>query len=168
MGTGRQITTNVMTQSSDSLRDALNRHGVFLKKAVLSELQKLGSRQLTVFGEEVGTSFGGTRVADIIAVQYFGDNSPLFFVIECKRTRPDKQWIFFKHFDRQYRVARATVDAHPSSTLESASSSAWPCSEGYEFPGLDKAQADQDPVFKAASQLSAAFLGFIDRRKSRR
>jgi hypothetical protein len=38
------------------------------------------------------------------------------------------------------------------------------CSEGYEFRKAD-GRADQDPIFKAAAQLSAGYLGFIDRRR---
>jgi hypothetical protein len=35
------------------------------------------------------------------------------------------------------------------------------CSDGYQFPIRgDEPRADQDPIFKAAAQLTGAFLGF--------
>src|SRR6478672_6042214 len=101
-----------MTGSNDPVRDALNRHGVFLKKTILADLRAMDPRNLTVF-EEVGTSFGGTRVADIVAVQNFeAQQVEVFFVIECKRVDPAKQWVFFKHSDQSFRVRRETVDAN--------------------------------------------------------
>ena len=51
------------------IREALNRHGVFLKKAVIETLQMLPG--LEIVGEEIGGTFGGTRVADIVARQVF-------------------------------------------------------------------------------------------------
>jgi hypothetical protein len=164
--TGEPMTA---TSNIDPVRDALNRHGVFLKKTVLSKLRVMDPHKLTVF-EEIGTWFGGTRVADIVAMQKFAAKEiTVFFVIECKRVDPEKQWIFLKHYDKRFRVRRETSDANPESTFHRPPESEnRVCSEGYEFPaGKDKA-ADNDPVFKAAAQLSSAFLGFIHRRQKRR
>jgi len=162
-------TLDTMSANKDSVRDALNKHGVFLKKAVIAELYSM--KGLQIYGEEVGTSFGGTRVADIAIQEDFGTNQPkLFFVIECKRAEEGKQWVFFKHIDRKYRVSRVTDDASPSSKFNSATASQnRVCSEGYEFPVKDgNRDADQSPVFKAAAQLSAAYVGFIHSRRRRR
>jgi hypothetical protein len=141
-----EIMTNAIGDQ-DSLRDALNRHGVFLKKAVLAEVGSLDQDNLSIFGEEVGTSSGGTRVADIVAVHYFDGRAkehPLFFVIECKRTAPGEQWGFFKHIDRHYRVSRGTDEARPFSIARQAVlSHNRVCSEGYEFPGLEKKKTNR-------------------------
>jgi len=152
----------------DAVRDALNRHGVFIKKTVLAELGAMDPHNLKVF-EEIGTWFGGTRVADIVAMQRFAAQEiTAFFVIECKRVDPERQWVFLKHYDPRFRVRRETVQANPESTFyRPPASDNRVCSEGYEFPaGKDKA-ADGDPVFKAAAQLSSAFLGLIHRRQKR-
>lgn len=163
-----------MSAKPDLVRDALNKHGVFLKKAVISDLHS--TEGIEIYGEEVGTSFGGTRVADIVALQRFCDNqdinkkTELFFIIECKRVDEAKQWIFFKHSDRKYRVSRVADEAHPSSKFTTPiSSQNFTCSEGYEFPAKDGTRdANQSPVFKAAEQLSAAYIGFIHSRRSRK
>jgi hypothetical protein len=156
-------------RDDDPVRDALNKHGVFLKKAVIADLNSM--ENIKIYGEEVGTSFGGTRVADIVANQKFGTEQPeLFFIIECKRVEQGKQWIFFKHIDRQYRVSRVTNEASPFSKFAPLTAPQnWPCSEGYEFPLKDGTRdADQSPVFKAAAQLSAAYIGFINSRRQQK
>jgi hypothetical protein len=143
-------------QELEEIREALNRHGVFLKKATL---EKIPCKELEIF-EEVGSSFGGTRVADIVAVQHF-ENRNLYFVIECKRVASNRRWIFFRHKDVKVRVARQIGAGHPPSEFQVDRSS---CSEGFEYPLRDKAESprvDQDPVYRAASQLSAAYLGFV-------
>jgi hypothetical protein len=146
-----------MADELDQIKNALNRHGVFLKKATL---EKIPARELEIF-EEVGSSFGGTRVADIVAVQHFPDRN-LYFVIECKRVASERRWIFFRHKDVKVRVARQIGAGQPPSEFQI--DPAGSCSEGFEYPFRSKSDdptAEQDPVYRAASQLSAAYLGFV-------
>jgi hypothetical protein len=148
------------------IHERLNEHGVYFKKRVLHEL--MGYQGLSIAGEEVGESFGKTRVADILAFDERADGHKLFFVIECKRALArEKAWIFFRDVDKTYRVARASN----STGLSTISQKSEPhlleppvCSEGYEYPVGRNKLADQGPVFDAANQLSGAFLGFIRRR----
>jgi hypothetical protein len=155
-----------VSESSDatSVREALNRHGVFLKKAVLAQLRLVPS--LRIAGEEIGTTFGETRVADIVTQENFPANIDLRLIIECKRVDSDKRWVFFPHINREHRISRAVRGPRTSTSdfISPPPEKYFVCSEGYEFPIKSKSEnlaANQDPVFKAAAQLAAAFLGFV-------
>jgi hypothetical protein len=145
------------------IRDALNRHGVFLKKAVLAQLQ--ATPGLRVLGEEMGTTFGETRVADVVTHEDFAPNVVSRLIFECKRVDPGKRWVFFRHMDSQHRINRLVRGHRTSfSNLNRPSAKEYPvCSEGYECGTKKEGNlvANQDPVFKAAAQLTAAFLGFV-------
>lgn len=149
---------------SDKETDALNRHGVFFKKRVLQELQSVGG--LAIISEELGVKFGSTRVIDIVALDT-ACRPDVFFILECKRAFTlEKRWFFFRDLDDHYRALRV------HSGMQGNSSVFWTglhggmeiCSEGYEYRKANQA-ADQDPVFKAASQLAAGYLGFVARRE---
>lgn len=147
-----------MADANLQIREALNRHGVFLKKAVIEQLPV---QELKIH-EEIGSSFGGTRVADIVAIEHFVD-ATLYLVLECKRVAEDRRWIFFRHKDRSVRVARK-VGLNRRSDFRQEQ---MPCSEGFEYPLRDRNEspiADNDPVSKAATQLSAAYLGIAQDR----
>jgi hypothetical protein len=156
----------------DEMTEALNEHGVFLKKEVIRHLQTLPDIQ--IFGEEVGESFGSTRVADVIAFKSF-QNSHLFIVIECKRARPSaKSWLFLRDCDRCYRVVRQAWHGGASSIFDESKPPYPPvCSEGYEYVASEKGdkkgkiaktgKADQSPIFEAGTQLASAYLGFMKR-----
>src|ERR1035441_6422576 len=138
--------------------DALNRHGVFFKKRILQALREIP--KVEIVAEELGISFGETRVIDIVAAETRLE-PPLLFVFECKRAyAADRKWIFFKDSDRQFRMLRAQdVFTGNSSVFANWFPNAPEvCSEGYEFKRNDS-RADQDPIFKAAAQLSAGYLG---------
>jgi len=142
--------------------EALNRHGVFFKKRVLHELS--GVHGLGIVGEEVGVSYGGSRVIDILAVDRRAP--PLvYFVFECKRAYVEnRRWIFFKDIDQHFRVARTQGLLGNSSIFRERTLPNPPvCSEGYEL-NKSTTKADQDPIFRAAEQLATGFLGFIARR----
>ena len=144
--------------------DALNRHGVFFKKRVLQELQSIHG--IGIVSEELGVSFGGTRVIDIVAADH-RSKPQLFFAVECKRAyAAEKSWIFLRDFDRHYRVERELGGMVGCSSIFAQSVPPGPpiCSEGYEYR-KEKNVADQDPLFKAAGQLSAGYLGFMARRE---
>lgn len=153
--------------SSDEL-EALNKHGVFFKKRVLHELTKING--VSIICEELGVTFGGTRVIDILARDK--TKKPcVFFVLECKCVY-QKRWIFFRDADQRFRFARVQSKAGNFSRF--LEKDTWPVpvvSEGFEFWEGDPARnkppsADQDPIFKAASQLCAGYCGFIARRHS--
>ena len=57
------------TKDVSDIREALNRHGVFFKKAVLEEVSRIPGIERVE--EEVGTTFGETRVADIVAIEFY-------------------------------------------------------------------------------------------------
>lgn len=153
-----------MSDETDPIRDALNRHGVFLKKAVL---EALPVRDLKIH-EEIGSTFGGTRVADIVTIEKFPDGRILNIVIECKRVTGTR-WVFFRHSDPTYRLARQIGGSEHGSEMRRDPKCC--CSEGFEWPiprgKSDAVIADTDPVYKAACQLSAAYVGFAHNWRKR-
>jgi hypothetical protein len=143
--------------------EALNRHGVFFKKRVLLELGSVDG--IGIVCEELGVSFGGTRVIGLFALDK-RESPHVFFVFECKRAyAADKRWIFFRDWDQRYRVLReqSGMVGHTSVFTLSVPPHLVVCSEGYEYSKQDN-KADQNPVFKASGQLSAAYRGLLDRR----
>jgi hypothetical protein len=169
------IKTSVDVKESDDLRDvreALNRHGVFFKKTVIEQLSLLPG--IERIEEEVGATFGETRVADIVATEFFpSEQIELRLVFECKRTDPKKTWIFFRHRDQRHRRSRAP-SKHEQTRFTRPPNEPNPyfvCSEGYEYPVKGKGDdltTNQDPVFKSAEQLSAVFLGLVQKASSLR
>jgi hypothetical protein len=146
--------------SSEEIIRALNYQGAFFKKHVL---QKLASKLRVA--EEFGARFGQTRVADIVAY----DGEGLILVIECKKVSLAKKWVFMRHLEQRYRRSR-TID-RVGSLVSVLDNSPPPhplvCSEGFEIGWTRKMKgwkADEDPIFQAAAQLSAAYLGLILRR----
>jgi hypothetical protein len=149
---------------SDEETEALNKHGAFLKKRVLHELQ--GMTGLNIVSEELGVSFGPTRVIDIVALDAI-QKPDVFFIFECKRAFTlEKRWFFFRDSDAHYRALRVQSGLQANSSVFARGRDAGleVCSEGYEYHRSTQT-ADQNPVFKAASQLAAGYLGFIGRRE---
>jgi len=143
--------------------DALNKHGVFFKKRILHALQEIPD--IGIVSEELGVSFGGTRVIDIVA-RYRHGKSDVYLVFECKRAYAvEKRWIFFKDVHQRYRVSRVQsgLVGHSSVFVNREPPHPPVCSEGYEYRKRD-GKADANPIFQAAAQLSAGCLGFIARR----
>jgi hypothetical protein len=60
----------------EEIHSRLNEHGVYFKKRVLHELRSYEG--LKIEGEEVGESFGQTRVADILAFDRNKSGQTLF------------------------------------------------------------------------------------------
>jgi hypothetical protein len=141
--------------------EALNKHGVFLKKRVIDTLQKTPG--ITIIGEEIGFSFGGTRVLDVLAMD-MRKQPHVLFAFECKKVF-EKRWYFFRDLDKRYRVARVQSNSMGTSSVYDISELPHPevCSEGFEFAG--NKNVDQDPIFRTGAQLSAAYLGLIARRR---
>jgi hypothetical protein len=144
--------------------EALNYQGAFFKKQVLRKL----STKLRV-AEEFGARFGRTRVADAVAY----DGQGLLLVVECKKVSILKKWVFMKHLQQRYRRSRSIDDKGRLISILDNSPPPHPlvCSEGFEVSWSNKSKAwraDQDPIFQAAAQLAAAYLGFIGRRSSER
>lgn len=154
------MTTGPKSPSSIDVIRALNYQGVFFKKQVLRRLaQKLR------LAEEFGARFGQTRVADVVAY----DGRGLFLVVECKKVSALKRWVFMKHLQQRYRRSKLiNAKGQLLSVLdESPPPHPLVCSEGFEISWSNRLKdwkADQDPIFQAAAQLSAAYLGFIARR----
>jgi hypothetical protein len=143
--------------------DALNKHGVFFKKKVLRELQAVPG--VGIIAEELGVSFGETRVIDILAADT-QSKPDLLFVLECKRAyAAEKKWIFFRDVHRRYRICRTLGRLSGYGSVFANSDPPHPpvCSEGYEYR-KSNLTADQDPVFRAGAQLAAGYLGLIARR----
>lgn len=147
---------------------ALNYHGIFFKKRVLEELRRLNG--LAIIGEERGVNFGETRVLDVLVADLQLDPH-ILFPIECKRGwRSRKQWFFFKDCDRVFRPVRSIGSIFSASVFGVGSDDMPVCSEGFELdtskpPKDERAhKSDQDPVFRAGSQLAAATLGFVANR----
>jgi hypothetical protein len=147
-------------------RDALNLHGVFLKKRVLEEIQRAPKMQ--VFAEEFGVAFNEAVAIDIIGVDRQEDRQFLF-VFECKRAYvQQKTWIFFRDISPVFRVFRRVsgtrqlghyVDELPLSPKPPV------CSEGYELVHKEKEiKADQKPIYDAGNQLCKGFLGLVQTR----
>ena len=149
--------------------EALNYHGVFFKKRIIQELRRVHG--LGVIAEELGVTFGETRVLDILAIDQEGV-PPVYYAIECKRAwRQRKRWFFFKDCVQPYRVARDVSSLMAASSVFAVGTTPPVCSEGYELDAQKPAKseqtlnkADQDPVFKAGTQLAGASLGFVARR----
>ena len=151
-------------------REALNCHGVFLKKRVLEEVRKTPGMGL--FAEEFGVTFNGSVAIDVIGVNKCEDRQ-LLFVFECKRAyTKEKRWVFFKDIDATFRLCRAVSSAMQFGHYTDGTGLPEPpvvCSEGYELVASEKGfKADQDPVYKAGNQLCNGFLGFVGMRMSQR
>jgi hypothetical protein len=100
-----------MTDTPDPLEDehelisAINREGIFFRKAVMTKFEKFNWKcnaeypySLQKYIEEKGIS----RSADIYTKRPFGnpDNVEVNLIIECKKSyAPRSKWIFFKHKD---------------------------------------------------------------------
>lgn len=144
--------------------DALNRHGVFLKKWLVQALSRIEG--VGVISEELGVSYGDTRVMDVLAKDV-RPNPELFFIFEAKRAYTvERRWIFFRDYDPRYRVLRMQLGllGHSSVFAQSRPPHAPVWSEGYEYRKSD-CKADQNPIFQAGAQVAAAYLGLIARRQ---
>ena len=156
---------------SNSEQEALNLHGVFLKKRVLSELASIHG--MGVFAEEFGVAFDVPTAIDIVARDMRKDPN-LVFVLECKRAYVrQKKWIFFDDMDRKCRISRfvSTVAGqlgHYSETIPGRAE-CHVCSEGYEIVTTGNARkATPDPIHQAANQLCRGYLGFVKLRMDQR
>ena len=149
-------------------REALNLHGVFLKKRVLEEIKRAPKMQ--VFAEEFGVAFNEPVAIDVIAVDRHEDRQFLF-VFECKRAyAAQKTWVFFRDVSPLFRVFRRvsgmTQSGHYADELP-VSPRPPICSEGYELLSNEKGiKADQDPIYDAGNQLCKGFLGLVQTRMS--
>lgn len=154
---GKPSRPKVSPVTGETVRDALNRHGTFLKKRLLHELLEIPG--WAFLGEEYGTTFGGTRVADIIAI----DQQPrreVYYLIEAKRVLTGRAWLFLPHWRQQFRHSRTNIQGTFGGDIIRRNETDVTCSEGFEFPS-NKSTAEQSPIFEAASQLAAAYLGLI-------
>jgi hypothetical protein len=159
-----------MTPHVRDERDALNCHGVFLKKRVLEEVRTTPG--MKIFAEEFGVSFNEPVAIDVVGMDQRGDRR-LLFVFECKRAyTKEKTWVFFKDIDPMFRLCRAispTMQFSHYTVGTALSENPAVCSEGYELVASQKSfKADQRPVYEAGNQLCKGFLGFARTRMSQR
>src|SRR5262245_25317137 len=93
-----------MSSLSPAEHNALNEHGVFLKKRVLDEIRSIPG--IGVFAEEFGVAFDSSTAIDIVAKDKRSDPA-LLFILECKRAYVrQKKWIFFRDVEREFRTSR--------------------------------------------------------------
>ena len=97
-----------MIKENDPLEDeqeiisAINREGIFFRKAVMEKLNSLKWKCTAEYPyslQKFITDRGISRSADIFAHKIFGrpDDTNLNFIIECKKSyAPKSKWIFFK------------------------------------------------------------------------
>ena len=158
------------TQSSSPTElDALNLHGVFLKKRVLKEISSIPG--MGVFAEEFGVAFHEPTAIDIISRD--GRSHPtLLFVLECKRAYVrQKKWIFFRDDDRKFRACRRVSAFGQSGNYADnipSLANCHICSEGYEINSKKNSAASPEPIYRAANQLSSGYLGFVKLRIEQR
>src|SRR5882724_7849494 len=89
--------------NNNAVLEALNCHGVFLKKRVLDEVGRTSG--LGIFAEEFGVAFSKTAAIDLIAVDK--ERPKLLFIFECKRAYvKDKSWVFVRDVDPNFRFCR--------------------------------------------------------------
>jgi hypothetical protein len=159
-----------MTPHARCELEALNWHGVFLKKRVLEEVRTTPG--MGIFAEEFGVAFNEPVAIDIVGVDHREDRQ-LLFVFECKRAyTKEKTWVFFKDIDPTFRLCRAVsgiMQLGHYTTGTAVAEKPAVCSEGYELVASEKAfKADQRPVYEAGNQLCKGFLGFLRTRMSQR
>jgi hypothetical protein len=152
-------------------QDALNQHGVFLKKRVLDEISSIPG--MGVFAEEFGVAFDVSTAIDILARDKRKDPN-LLFVLECKRAYVrEKKWLFFRDINRKFRIARfvSTVAGQFGRYVGEVPGIAdcHVCSDGYEIvTSLNDCKASPEPIYQAANQLCRGYLGFVKLRIDQR
>lgn len=155
----------MVTQPKDE-RQALNCHGVFLKKRVLAALRTMP--RMDIIAEEFAVAFNEPVAIDLIATDE-RDGRRLSFIFECKRAyTTQKTWVFFKDMDSKFRFCRAVSSIMQFGQYAIGKSFAGQppvCSEGYELVASEKScKADQHPIFEAGNQLCKGFLGYVQSR----
>ena len=153
-------------------KDALNRHGVFLKKKVLAEVQRTPG--MGIFAEEFGVAFNETTAVDLIGLDNRDDRS-LIFVFECKRAyTKQKTWVFFRDADKAFRLFRSVGAFGQSGLYKQEDDMPFKtkppvCSEGYELTSADgRWKASPEIIHDAANQLCRGYLGFVQYREKKR
>lgn len=142
-----------------STEDALNRHGVFLKKAVIDILSK--SEAVTRVFEEFPSEFGVSNPIDVLArVGDLPEQSTL--VIECKRSKATR-WLFVETSEEYYRTRRV-VSAGGWDGKYGKKRVAHVASEGYVVTaqGDNVSNADPSPINSAAQQVSTQYCGQVE------
>src|ERR1051326_2901233 len=110
-----EVPSNPTSNLSQEETDALNKHGVFFKKRILHVLREIPD--VGIVAEELGVSFGPTRVIDIVASDK-RFKPQLLFVFECKRAYAvDRKWIFFKDYDKRFRMMRTQAGLMGNSSV---------------------------------------------------
>jgi len=161
--------------SPEAIIHALNYHGAFFKKHVLKTIL---NQNLGLVSEEYPTTFGPhSRAADLVVKDVRqsprGTELP-YFIIECKRVSPEKQWVFIQDRDKLYRISRThdmQVEVFASVVARNADHGIPICSDGYQYDSRPEDEmrgkgkrADSEAIYEAAKQISACCLGFAEGR----
>jgi hypothetical protein len=156
-----------------AIREALNTHGIFFKKAVRREIE--GIKGVTVLGEEYPVRYMEGAALDLLVEVRAGDNR-LILPMECKRAYVrTKRWVFFQDPDPTskvfYEFSGKLLRAQYGSAFEDV------CIEGVEIEERRKNDkryltASPEPIWEAARQTCKGYLGFVqqelvERRKPR-
>jgi len=166
MNSEGQMTTTV---DEGKIRDALNAHGIFFKKAVRREIEKIEG--VTILGEEYPVRYMEGASLDLLVELSSDDDARVIFSIECKRAYARrKKWIFFE--DREelsnlYAFSGKDLRAHYGSSVGPI------CVEGVEIDEdrLTKdafKAASPDPIWQAARQTCKGYLGFVQQEFTER
>lgn len=144
------------------LLEALNHHGVFLKKKAMQIADVTAG--FRIHAEEYPTRFEDPNSADFIATRVL-QHATVFVVFECKRASPEfNSWCFISHFNQRYRMARELQGQHFRETFTEGGKWVTACSDGYELRrnAQQKFEVRPDAIYKSATQLSSTCLGFCN------
>lgn len=157
-----------MKNEKPDFLEILNQYGAPLKKRVISEIEAVDG--FTVASEEYAVALGNVKSAvDILAYRKDADRL-LVFTIECKRAlAPYKQWVFFTETaTHTYSIGRCF---RKTSIMSFGSHRNWLpdiefCSDGVEISTNRNRErkVNSEAVYKAASQATTGYLGFLNER----
>jgi len=158
------------TVDEGTIRNALNAHGIFFKKAVRREIE--GIEGVTILGEEYPVRYMEGASLDLLVELSSDKDARMIFPIECKRAYVRrKKWIFFE--DREelsklcYAFSGKDLRSHYGSSFGPV------CIEGVEIDEerLTKdafKAASPDPIWRAARQTCKGYLGFVQQELGER
>jgi hypothetical protein len=153
----------------DLITEAVNAHGIFFKRAVRAELQKVP--RLKVIGEEYPVAYMEGASLDLLVEHDLG-NQTYILPIECKRAYvQNKRWIFFEDPERKSKFLYSFKQANANvSGIEPISRKVLTvCVEGIEIDLAKAGKAGQgvyksgnvDTIWKAGFQVCKGGIGFL-------
>lgn len=145
------------------ITNEINLHGIFFKKAVRHELEKIP--QVTVIGEEYPVSYLQGTALDLL-IEVKTKNNTYILPVECKRAYTiQKNWVFF--YDAENTAKLFYVFEGSNLQYITIKNSNFPiCIEGIEVDikqtkGTERRKTDPTPIWKAAAQIITGTHGFV-------